>query len=66
MLRDPLNLLLNSPLFKILLSLLLCSLSRYGSYKGALPSSSSLKVRLRWLYYVYVGRIRVLKELLNV
>ena len=66
MLRDPLNLLLYLLLFKILLSLLPCSLGRHKSYKSALPSGGSLKVRPRWLYYVHVRRIGAPKEPLNI
>ena len=53
-LRDPLNLLLNLLLFKILLSLFLRFFSRHRSYKSILSNGSSLKVRLRWLYYIYI------------
>ena len=64
--EGPLNPPLNSPLFKILPSLLPCSLGRHRSYKGPLLSGGSFKVRPRWVYHIRVRRIRAPKEPLNI
>ena len=62
MLRNSPNLPLDLLLFKILLGLLLYLLSRLYSYKCAVLYSSSFKVGLYRLNYIYIRRVTILKK----
>jgi len=62
MLRNSLNLSLNSPLFKIILGLPPYLLSRFWSHKCAILCGSSFKIGPCGLNYIYIKRVATLKK----